>query len=163
TVDQWAHALAARLQDADPKVRNVVTDAGATGLALEVDLDRDTASRLGISAANVDDALYSAYGQRIVSTIFTETNQYRAILEARRPGHGRRRPGRPARADLERPAHAALGLRRGARGAGAAAGHARGAVPGDDDRLRHRRRRLAGPGRRLHPRCGPRHRPAPQR
>ena len=47
-----------------------------------VDIDRDTASRLGISAATIDDALYSAFGQRIVSTIFTETNQYRVILEA---------------------------------------------------------------------------------
>ena len=48
-----------------------------------VDIDRDTAARLGITAATIDDALYSAFGQRIVSTIFTETNQYRVILEAR--------------------------------------------------------------------------------
>jgi multidrug efflux pump len=82
TVALWANKLVQRLHD-EPKVRNAVTDAGATGLALEVDMDRDTAARLGISAANLDDALYSAYGQRIVSTIFTETNQYRVILEAR--------------------------------------------------------------------------------
>ena len=82
TVDQWAARLVERLRTA-PQVRNVVTDAGATGPAVEVDLDRDTASRLGISASTVDDALYSAFGQRIVSTIFTETNQYRVILEAR--------------------------------------------------------------------------------
>ena len=82
TVAQWATKLVAKLQG-DAKVRNVVTDVGATGLAVQVDMDRDTASRLGISAANVDDALYSAFGQRIVSTIFTETNQYRVILEAR--------------------------------------------------------------------------------
>jgi multidrug efflux pump len=80
-VDDWAHRLVQHLQ-ADPKLRNVITDAGATGLAVQVDMDRDTASRLGISAANLDDALYSAFGQRIVSTIFTETNQYRVILEA---------------------------------------------------------------------------------
>jgi multidrug efflux pump len=48
-------------------------------------VDRDTASRLGITASSVDDALYSAFGQRIVSTIFTATNQYRLILEAQ-PG-----------------------------------------------------------------------------
>jgi hypothetical protein len=48
-----------------------------------VDIDRDTAARLGITAASIDDALYSAFGQRIVSTIFTETNQYRVMLEAR--------------------------------------------------------------------------------
>jgi multidrug efflux pump len=64
-------------------VRNVVSDANATGVAAYISLDRDTASRLSISAATVDDALYSAFGQRIVSTIFTETNQYRVILEAR--------------------------------------------------------------------------------
>jgi multidrug efflux pump len=80
-VDDWAHRLVQHLQ-ADPRLRNVVTDAGATGLAVSVEMDRDTASRLGISAANLDDALYSAFGQRIVSTIFTETNQYRVILEA---------------------------------------------------------------------------------
>ncbi|HKW82997.1 MAG TPA: efflux RND transporter permease subunit, partial [Burkholderiaceae bacterium] len=50
-----------------------------------VDVNRDTASRLSITASSVDDALYSAFGQRIVSTIFTETNQYRVILEAQ-PG-----------------------------------------------------------------------------
>ncbi|MCK9686443.1 efflux RND transporter permease subunit [Scleromatobacter humisilvae] len=82
SVALWTNKLVERLRS-DSKVRNVVTDVGATGLAVEVDLDRDTASRLGISAATVDDALYSAYGQRIVSTIFTETNQYRVILEAR--------------------------------------------------------------------------------
>jgi multidrug efflux pump len=82
TVALWAKRLVQRLQ-ADDKVRNVVTDVGATGLAVEVDMDRDTASRLGISASTVDEALYSAFGQRIVSTIFTETNQYRVILEAR--------------------------------------------------------------------------------
>ncbi len=47
-----------------------------------VDLDRDTAARLSITASASDEALYSAFGQRIVSTIFTETNQYRVILEA---------------------------------------------------------------------------------
>jgi multidrug efflux pump len=51
-----------------------------------VDIDRDTASRLSITAAAIDDALYSAFGQRIVSTIFTETNQYRVILEAQQDG-----------------------------------------------------------------------------
>jgi len=82
TVATWANKLADRLRT-DNKVRNVITDVGATGLAVEVDMDRDTASRLGISASTVDTALYSAYGQRIISTIFTETNQYRVILEAR--------------------------------------------------------------------------------
>jgi multidrug efflux pump len=60
----------------------VVSDVNATGAGAYVSIDRDTASRLSITAAAVDDALYSAFGQRIVSTIFTETNQYRVILEA---------------------------------------------------------------------------------
>jgi multidrug efflux pump len=81
TVVQWATKLSQRLQGV-AQVRNVVSDATATGVAVFVDIDRDSASRLGISAAAIDDALYSAFGQRIVSTIFTETNQYRVILEA---------------------------------------------------------------------------------
>lgn len=82
TVNDWAQRLAERLRTV-PQVRNPVTDAGATGSALLVDIDRDSAARLGITASSIDDALYSAFGQRIVSTIFTETNQYRVILEAR--------------------------------------------------------------------------------
>ena len=81
TVVLWAKKLAAHLSELT-NLRNVTTDAGATGASLFVMVDRDTASRLGISTATIDDALYSAYGQRIVSTIFTETNQYRVILEA---------------------------------------------------------------------------------
>jgi multidrug efflux pump len=81
TVNQWAGKLVERLKQ-EPKLRNVSTDAGATGAAVYVDIDRDTAARLNISASTIDDALYSAFGQRIVSTIFTDTNQYRVILEA---------------------------------------------------------------------------------
>jgi multidrug efflux pump len=81
TVSEWAHKLAQRMRQ-QKQLRNVVTDAGATGNAAFVNIDRDSASRLSISASNIDDALYSAFGQRIVSTIFTETNQYRVILEA---------------------------------------------------------------------------------
>jgi multidrug efflux pump len=81
TVTEWARKLAAQMQTKS-QLRNVVSDAGAMGLAAQVSIDRDTASRLSITAAAIDDALYSAFGQRIVSTIFTETNQYRVILEA---------------------------------------------------------------------------------
>ena len=51
------------------------------GLQVYVNIDRSTASRLGISTAAIDNTLYSAYGQRLVSTIFTQTNQYRVVLE----------------------------------------------------------------------------------
>jgi multidrug efflux pump len=84
TVTQWANQLSQAMQTL-PQLRNVVNDANAQGLSAFVDIDRDTASRLSISASTVDDALYSAFGQRIVSTIFTETDQYRVILEAK-PG-----------------------------------------------------------------------------
>jgi multidrug efflux pump len=84
TITLWMNKLVDRLHDV-PQVRNVSSDAGAQGLAAYIEVNRDTASRLGVTASAVDDALYSAFGQRIVSTIFTETNQYRVILEAR-PG-----------------------------------------------------------------------------
>ena len=51
-------------------------------LSAYVDIDRDTAARFGITAATIDNALYDSFGQRIVSTIFTQSNQYRVILEA---------------------------------------------------------------------------------
>ena len=81
TVVQWATQLAAQMAKS-ASLRNVVSDADAKGSGAYISVDRDTASRLAISTASIDDALYSAFGQRIVSTIFTETNQYRVILEA---------------------------------------------------------------------------------
>ncbi|QTC89938.1 efflux RND transporter permease subunit [Brevundimonas goettingensis] len=80
-VKEWAGKLAAAMEK-QSKLRNVYNDASATTSAALVDVDRDTAARLSITASQVDEALYSAFGQRIVSTIFTETNQYRVILEA---------------------------------------------------------------------------------
>jgi multidrug efflux pump len=79
-VDDWAVKLVSALGH-EKKVENVTTDAADRGLSAYVDIDRDTAARLGITPAAVDDSLYSAFGQRIVSNIFTETNQYRVILE----------------------------------------------------------------------------------
>ncbi|WP_421793834.1 efflux RND transporter permease subunit [Hydrocarboniphaga effusa] len=82
TVTEWAQKLTQALQGL-PELRTAITDAGAKGRAAYIDIDRDTAARLSITASAVDDALYSAFGQRIISTIFTETNQYRVILEAK--------------------------------------------------------------------------------
>jgi multidrug efflux pump len=82
TVIEWAGKLTQKMQELK-ELRTAVSDAAATGNAIYVDIDRDTAARLNITASSIDEALYSAYGQRIVSTIFTETNQYRVILEAR--------------------------------------------------------------------------------
>jgi len=80
-VNAWARQLAAALAQ-EKKLGAVTTDAGDQGLSAFVDIDRDTAARLAITPAAIDDALYSAYGQRIISTIFTATNQYRVILES---------------------------------------------------------------------------------
>ncbi|MDP3826850.1 MAG: efflux RND transporter permease subunit, partial [Polaromonas sp.] len=81
TVALWANKLAQRMREL-PALRNIASDAGATGASAYISVDRDTASRVGVTTSAIDDALYSAFGQRIVSTIFTETNQYRVILEA---------------------------------------------------------------------------------
>ena len=81
TVSEWANKLAQRMQEM-PALQNIASDAGAQGSSAYILVDRDTASRVGVTTSSIDDALYSAFGQRIVSTIFTETNQYRVILEA---------------------------------------------------------------------------------
>jgi multidrug efflux pump len=64
------------------EITNASTSFLDKGLAASLVVDRDTASRFGISAATVDDALYSSFGQRIVTTMYTQSNQYRVILEA---------------------------------------------------------------------------------
>jgi multidrug efflux pump len=63
-------------------VRNVSTSFLDKGLSAYVVVDRDTAARFGITAATIDNALYDSFGQRIITTIFTQSNQYRVILEA---------------------------------------------------------------------------------
>jgi len=65
-----------------PQLVDVASNQQNDGLRASVIVDRDNAGRLGISMAAVDDALYSAFGQRIVSTIFTHANQYRVIMES---------------------------------------------------------------------------------
>jgi multidrug efflux pump len=81
TLNLWVPKLMARLgQESD--LENVSTNFLDQGLSINMTMDRDTAARFGISPATIDNALYDAFGQRIVSTIFTESNQYRVILEA---------------------------------------------------------------------------------
>jgi multidrug efflux pump len=77
----WTPKLLAALRQ-QPELSDVVSNQEDNGLALYVTIDRDSAARLGISVGTVDNALYDAFGQRIVSTIFTQSNQYRVILEA---------------------------------------------------------------------------------
>ena len=61
----------------------MVSDYQDKGLQAYVVIDRDAAGRLGVTVAAIDNALYNAFGQRLVSTIFTQSNQYRVVLEAR--------------------------------------------------------------------------------
>jgi len=77
----WAPKLVSVLRQ-QPELADVVSNQEDDGLAAYVTIDRDSAARLGISVGTVDNALYDAFGQRIVSTIFTQSNQYRVILEA---------------------------------------------------------------------------------
>ncbi len=65
-----------------PELTNISTNFLDRGLAAYITVDRDTAARFGITAATIDNALYDSFGQRIISTIFTQSNQYRVILEA---------------------------------------------------------------------------------
>jgi multidrug efflux pump len=81
TLRQWVPKLIDRLRAA-PEIENVSTNFLDNGLSAYVALDRDTAGRFGITAATTDNALYDAFGQRIVTTIFTQSNQYRVIIEA---------------------------------------------------------------------------------
>jgi len=80
-LDQWVPKLIDKLKGI-PELRDVASDQLNNGLGLEVMIDRDTAGRLGITPQNVDDALYDAFGQRQVSTIYTQSNQYHVVLEA---------------------------------------------------------------------------------
>ncbi len=77
---EWTPKLLDALQN-EPALTDVTSDQQASGLYLRLTIDRDRASRLGVSVQSIDDALYDAFGQRQVSTIFTQTNQYRVVLE----------------------------------------------------------------------------------
>jgi len=92
-------ANAAELQDyaprlvealsASPVLRDVSNSAANSGRALHVEIDRDAAARYGISISAIDNVLYDAFGQRIVSTIFTQASQYRVLLESAGRAGGR--------------------------------------------------------------------------
>ncbi len=81
TVNLWAQKLADKLRD-DPSLTGVNTASLGQGRAVIIDVNRDAAARIGISALTVDNALYDAFGQRIISTIYTQSSQSRVILSA---------------------------------------------------------------------------------
>ncbi|ATP29119.1 multidrug transporter subunit MdtB [Chromobacterium violaceum] len=76
----WVPKLVRRLQQ-EPALADVASDLQDKGLQAYVNINRDVASRLGVTTAAIDNALYDAFGQRLISTIFTQTNQYRVVLE----------------------------------------------------------------------------------
>jgi multidrug efflux pump len=82
-LNAWVPRLMERLQSL-PALRDVASDQQTQGLESRLVIDRGTASRLGITPQTLDNTLYDAFGQRQVSTIFTQLNQYHVILEAQR-------------------------------------------------------------------------------
>ncbi|MGZ8174060.1 MAG: MdtB/MuxB family multidrug efflux RND transporter permease subunit [Methylobacter sp.] len=79
-LNRWTHKLVQALSG-QPEFADVTSDVQDQGQQVYVNIDRSTASRFGVTTAAIDNALYSAYGQRLVSTIFTQSNQYRVVLE----------------------------------------------------------------------------------
>jgi multidrug efflux pump len=79
-LNAWAPQLQARMK-AMPELRDVSTDQQNQGLAANLVIDRDAASRLGITASAIDSVLYDAFGQRQVSTMYTALNQYHVVME----------------------------------------------------------------------------------
>jgi multidrug efflux pump len=80
-LNTWVPKLVSRLQNV-PEIMDVASDLQQSGLSARITIDRKSAARFGVTPATVDNALYDAFGQRIASTIYTQSNQYRVILEA---------------------------------------------------------------------------------
>jgi hydrophobe/amphiphile efflux-1 (HAE1) family protein len=79
-LNHWAPILEAEMRKL-PELQDVASDQQIAAAHLAIDIDRDTAYRLGVSAALIDQTLYDAFGQRQVATIYTATNQYKVVLE----------------------------------------------------------------------------------
>jgi multidrug efflux pump len=79
-LDAWSHKMLDELRQL-PQLADVNTDQQDSGLEASLEIDRDTASRLGVSTQAIDDTLYAAFGQRQVSTIYTRLNQYHVVME----------------------------------------------------------------------------------
>jgi hydrophobe/amphiphile efflux-1 (HAE1) family protein len=81
-LNQWAPRVLETMRKL-PQLKDVASDQQTAGLELDVNIDRDTASRLGITPQMVDDTLYDAFGQRQVATSYTQVNSYRVVLEVK--------------------------------------------------------------------------------
>ena len=80
-LNEWAPKVLAAMRKI-PELKDLNSDQQTNGLQLNIDIDRDTAARFGITAAAVDNTLYDSFGQRQIATFYTEVNQYRVVLEA---------------------------------------------------------------------------------
>ena len=80
-LETWEPRLLQALR-ARPELSHVASDMQARGRAVWINIDRDAASRYGLTMSDIDNALYDALGQRLISTIFTQTNQYKVVLES---------------------------------------------------------------------------------
>ena len=92
---RYSTSLLERLRSL-PQLADVATDLQDKGLQAYVEIDRDAAGRMGVTVAAIDNMLYNAFGQRLISTIFTQSNQYRVVLEVAPD----QKPGPQALADL---------------------------------------------------------------
>jgi len=86
-LEQWVPRLAAAVGKL-PEVTDVTTDLQTSGLQIDLTIDRDTAARYGITVAQIDNTLYDSFGQRQVATFYTDRDQIRVVLEARRSAVG---------------------------------------------------------------------------
>jgi multidrug efflux pump len=80
-LNTWSNRFVAKLQSL-PELEDVATDQQNGGMAISLNIDRVTASRLGIAPSTIDNTLYDAFGQRQINTMYTQLNQYHVILEA---------------------------------------------------------------------------------
>jgi HAE1 family hydrophobic/amphiphilic exporter-1 len=81
-INEWSNKVTEKMR-ADPEIfRDITTDSQLKGLQAQIDIDRDKAASAGVSVADIRNALYSAYGERQVSTIYTSVNTYQVILQA---------------------------------------------------------------------------------
>ena len=89
-LNHWAPIVEAAMRKL-PELQDVASDQQIAAPHIAIEIDRDAASRMGISISLIDETLYSAFGQRQVATMYTSTNQYKVILEVKprvpeRPG-----------------------------------------------------------------------------
>ena len=139
---EWTPKLVQKLGQL-PQLADVASDQQVNGLQLNIDVDREKASRLNVLTQAIDDTLYDAFGQRQVSIIFTQFNQFRVILEVEPNFRSRPRARQDLREVEHRPASAVERVRHHAREQHAALHSAPGTIPGRDHFLQSPQRQLA--------------------